>query len=539
MYSSAQERDGAVVLLGAVKSSRSLTDSNPFSCKIGGNPVCLCLHLSLSFSSLFFFVSLSIFPHLSFSDSLILSSCLSLSLSSGLSPPLSSRPSLSFSVFSLLPSLVSPHTSSACSQEWFNHTAPSDYAAAASASDGAIQCKLCGSEMDLALQLLASVGFPRSLLLFACLRPGCVETSDAWRCFRSQVQPQAAPGAAEADAVDAAPPPPTTSGWEQALEPTVAAGKPREDDADAVDSGSADAGFGGGDTGGGAGWGDAGEWGLDSDDDDGDDDKAAEAAAAAVAAALAITATATATATATTTTAATTTPFATPTDTTDATAAALSATPARLVQFEVTVFDEPYDGGAPDVAAAQALQQKYESEHGSVTDAGAAAASGKGRGSSDAPDDVYEKLPPQEKYLLRFQRRIAREAAQCIRYAWEGRPLWCAPPPPDFEVPPCPCGRQRLFELQVLPTLVNHLRLAKAGGVAVAGVPPPAPPSAPRTAAAAGAGAAAAGAADSAVAAGAGELNELTLLSLDWETVAVFSCPASCRDSSEEYVFVR
>eukprot|EP00928_Gymnodinium_smaydae_P062941 TRINITY_DN46662_c0_g1_i1.p1 TRINITY_DN46662_c0_g1~~TRINITY_DN46662_c0_g1_i1.p1 ORF type:complete len:471 (-),score=98.48 TRINITY_DN46662_c0_g1_i1:73-1413(-) len=67
-------------------------------------------------------------------------------------------------------------------------------------------------------------------------------------------------------------------------------------------------------------------------------------------------------------------------------------------------------------------------------------------------------------WLSKFQRRLERSPSQVARYAWGGSPLWLAPPPealaPGKRGPPCcsRCGAGRVFELQLLPTLLTQMR---------------------------------------------------------------------------------
>jgi hypothetical protein len=86
------------------------------------------------------------------------------------------------------------------------------------------------------------------------------------------------------------------------------------------------------------------------------------------------------------------------------------------------------------------------------------------------------------------------------RYDFGGKPLWQspAPPPPGMVVAPCPCGQPRVFEWQLLPSVL----LAVA---ARPGAPPlPADP-----------------------------------VAWEWETLLVFCCPDSCAASDTEVVWVR
>ena len=63
---------------------------------------------------------------------------------------------------------------------------------------------------------------------------------------------------------------------------------------------------------------------------------------------------------------------------------------------------------------------------------------------------------PRAKAELYFQRRIAAEPRQVIRYAYGGEPLWCTYPPPESPEHRllCRCGAARRFELQLMPALL-------------------------------------------------------------------------------------
>lgn len=79
-------------------------------------------------------------------------------------------------------------------------------------------------------------------------------------------------------------------------------------------------------------------------------------------------------------------------------------------------------------------------------------------GSDDDEDDQING--DTAKWFIKFQRRLERSPTQVIRYAWDGSPLWMAPPPPEVNNgswPPCcsRCGAPRMFELQLLPTLLS------------------------------------------------------------------------------------
>lgn len=112
----------------------------------------------------------------------------------------------------------------------------------------------------------------------------------------------------------------------------------------------------------------------------------------------------------------------------------------------------------------------------------------KNSSSSSSRDDKDEKISPKLRYMLRFQKKLQKFPEQVVRYAWDGEPLWPVPPssvmtlssttksssdksiptkkssihtPPSatFRPPPCRCGKQRKFELQLLPYILYNLHV--------------------------------------------------------------------------------
>ncbi|XP_037076921.1 programmed cell death protein 2-like [Pollicipes pollicipes] len=67
--------------------------------------------------------------------------------------------------------------------------------------------------------------------------------------------------------------------------------------------------------------------------------------------------------------------------------------------------------------------------------------------------------------FTRFRKRVAREPEQVVRYWRGGAPLWVSSRrvPAAADVPACRCGAARQFEFQVLPQLLNHLDLDETG----------------------------------------------------------------------------
>ncbi|OQR98594.1 hypothetical protein ACHHYP_08345 [Achlya hypogyna] len=124
-------------------------------------------------------------------------------------------------------------------------------------------------------------------------------------------------------------------------------------------------------------------------------------------------------------------------------------------------------------------------------------------GDGDGGGESYERTPLREKLLLRFQKRMKRAPTQCLRYHYGGDPLWPSPPP-KIDVPPCVCGQARVFELQLVPTTNYFLKVEKYAHETTGD--------------------------------GAALVHEG---SMDWQTVLVWSCPASCSRSHEEFVYVQ
>eukprot|EP00933_Yihiella_yeosuensis_P028964 TRINITY_DN2271_c0_g1_i1.p1 TRINITY_DN2271_c0_g1~~TRINITY_DN2271_c0_g1_i1.p1 ORF type:complete len:450 (-),score=125.93 TRINITY_DN2271_c0_g1_i1:16-1365(-) len=106
-------------------------------------------------------------------------------------------------------------------------------------------------------------------------------------------------------------------------------------------------------------------------------------------------------------------------------------------------------------------------------------------------------------WLRRFQKRLGRSPEQVIRYAWNGAPLWLQAPPKEIlakKWPPCcsACGASRIFELQLMPTLLAQMqKLVKA--------------------------------------------DDAAKWNMDWGAVVIYTCSADCQseDPSEEFLVVQ
>uniref|UniRef100_K7G479 Programmed cell death 2 n=1 Tax=Pelodiscus sinensis TaxID=13735 RepID=K7G479_PELSI len=85
-------------------------------------------------------------------------------------------------------------------------------------------------------------------------------------------------------------------------------------------------------------------------------------------------------------------------------------------------------------------------------------------------EEVLEAMAKHEtqedKIFQKFKNRIAAEPEQILRYC-RGRegPIWISGEniPQMKEIPHCSCGAQRIFEFQVMPQLLTHLKVDSLG----------------------------------------------------------------------------
>ncbi|VDL11794.1 unnamed protein product [Hymenolepis diminuta] len=77
-------------------------------------------------------------------------------------------------------------------------------------------------------------------------------------------------------------------------------------------------------------------------------------------------------------------------------------------------------------------------------------------------EEVSRKETREERCFNRFKEILKKEPDQVIRFDRGGTPLWAAPN--SIEPPNCPqCGGKRIFEFQITPQLLLHLKLDKVG----------------------------------------------------------------------------
>ena len=152
--------------------------------------------------------------------------------------------------------------------------------------------------------------------------------------------------------------------------------------------------------------------------------------------------------------------------------------------------------------------------------------SGGGGGGARGRREKDERLSADDRALFVFTDRIQRAPRQVVRYAKGGEPLWSVPLPKtqllpnrrgthhlngeeDFlKVPACPCGADRVFECQLMPSLLHVLRVDK---LAMSQFQPQ-------------------------------NLDQIMNFEnggQNWGTMAVYTCPMNCKVSSEEFVIVQ
>ncbi|NXX33432.1 PDD2L protein, partial [Nicator chloris] len=78
-------------------------------------------------------------------------------------------------------------------------------------------------------------------------------------------------------------------------------------------------------------------------------------------------------------------------------------------------------------------------------------------------NEKYEKseVKSWDHTFHKFMKRISMCPEQILRYSWGGQPLFITCPPAnlDQDIPACSnCGSSRVFELQLMPTLVSMLQ---------------------------------------------------------------------------------
>lgn len=345
-----------------------------------------------------------------------------------------------------------------------------------------LTCAKCGKGLFLVAQVYAPVETDRTLYVFGCNSVACTETPGSWRVLRDQVEPvKEVPVVAEVETLT-----------EQVDKVKLA-------------------------------------WGSDSDDsdwgDDEDDSKPQTPAADLVDLEALLQQRDDAMKTSAKTTKAAPAPKKADTAKKNVPVGKQNAFPALPIE----VIDEPYEDytAEHDFAHENKLLEQYmkqEEEEKSadigdlrtvISNSKKKGAGAQATGAASSTGESYEKTPAQQRHLLRFQKRISRCPLQCLRYDYGGEPLWPVVIPQNLKVPNCPgCGEERSFEMQLTPTINYFLKVdefaaadtpsqQKSDGIAGDAPKAIAPPG-----------------------------------GMDWLSLIVYSCSASCTQSHEEFIYV-
>ncbi|VCW70045.1 unnamed protein product, partial [Gulo gulo] len=80
-------------------------------------------------------------------------------------------------------------------------------------------------------------------------------------------------------------------------------------------------------------------------------------------------------------------------------------------------------------------------------------------------DSMAKHESKEDKIFQKFKTKIALEPEQVLRYGRGIAPVWISGEniPQEKDIPNCPCGAKRIFEFQVMPQLLNHLKADRLG----------------------------------------------------------------------------
>nr|CCA23319.1 conserved hypothetical protein [Albugo laibachii Nc14]CCA24345.1 conserved hypothetical protein [Albugo laibachii Nc14] len=155
----------------------------------------------------------------------------------------------------------------------------------------------------------------------------------------------------------------------------------------------------------------------------------------------------------------------------------------RFPSFLLEVIEEPFESREDDFSHEKELYENYINSQSE--------SSIQGSDAKTLHSEVYEATPTEKRHFMRFQERIKRCPQQCLRYDYDGEPLWPTPIPSSFEITKCKCGRERKFECQLMPTILYVMGVDKNGRSG-----------------------------------------------MDWLSLLVYSCPESCDKSREEVIHI-
>ncbi|XP_059885575.1 programmed cell death protein 2 isoform X2 [Delphinus delphis] len=80
-------------------------------------------------------------------------------------------------------------------------------------------------------------------------------------------------------------------------------------------------------------------------------------------------------------------------------------------------------------------------------------------------DSMAKHESREDRIFQKFKTKISSEPEQILRYGRGIAPIWISGEniPQEKDIPDCPCGAKRIFEFQVMPHLLNHLKADRLG----------------------------------------------------------------------------
>lgn len=132
-----------------------------------------------------------------------------------------------------------------------------------------------------------------------------------------------------------------------------------------------------------------------------------------------------------------------------------------LKSYYISVFDESANEEA-DSDHVTKLLAEYQRREGcdlqELLDSSRSREGGKG--------EKYEKstLLHRDVVFHKFMKRLSSCPQQCVRYEWNGTPLFVSAPHSPLPAHCIHCGGPVVFELQLMPALINHLKLSEGTG---------------------------------------------------------------------------
>ncbi|KAM7173894.1 programmed cell death protein 2 isoform 2-T2 [Macrochelys suwanniensis] len=132
-------------------------------------------------------------------------------------------------------------------------------------------------------------------------------------------------------------------------------------------------------------------------------------------------------------------------------------------EYEIVI--EPEEMETPGDSQTDADTHKDLEKHKELEAAGGAS-----EGFESLDEEVLEAMAKHEtqedKIFQKFKNQMAAEPEQILRYCRGGEgPIWISGEniPQMKDIPNCSCGAQRMFEFQVMPQLLNHLKVDSLG----------------------------------------------------------------------------